>query len=100
MVNKAKRPRNEEADFCVSLAQNGKVMAALYLVLSVPLLTILALVSLLGGGQLVALPVVIIAAMLYAAGGFLGTVIAAWLYNLVAARVGGFEFTTVEVEAG
>ena len=81
------------------MAQNGKVMAALYLVLSVPMLTILALVSL-TGWQLVALPVVIAVAALYAAGGFLGTVIAAWIYNLVAARVGGFEFTTVEVKAG
>lgn len=26
-----------------------------------------------------------------------GTLVGAWVYNLVAAQVGGFEFTTVEI---
>jgi len=35
--------------------------------------------------------------LLYAMGAYLGTAISAWIYNFVAKRVGGFEFTTAEV---
>ena len=41
--------------------------------------------------MLVVFPVV------YAGTAFLGTLIATWFYNVVAARVGGFEFTTKKV---
>jgi hypothetical protein len=83
----------------VSILQSAKVAAALYLVISIPLcLSMLIPLMLTGGamagvsvGMLIALPV------FYTVFGFLFTLIGAWVYNLVASQVGGFEFTTLEV---
>ena len=81
----------------VSPMQNAKMMAALYLVMSLPVLGMLwgfaAATGQAGvtGVMLVAFP------LGYALGGFIFTLIAAWLYNLVASVVGGFEFTTKEI---
>ena len=83
----------------VSVLQSAKVMAVLYLVLSIPMVAIVAIPALLSGdgmaigmsvGMLVLMPV------LYTVLGFIFTAIGAWVYNLVAARIGGFEFTTTE----
>jgi hypothetical protein len=46
-----------------------------------------------GIAMLVVMPVA------YAVGAFIGAAIGAWIYNQVAARIGGFEFTTAEVGA-
>ena len=35
--------------------------------------------------------------LLYTLIGFVFTLVGAWVYNVIAARIGGFEFTTVEV---
>lgn len=84
----------------VSVLQSAKVAAALYLVLSIPMCLItlipmmMAPVPAPGGfslGMLILMPV------LYTVLGFIFTVFGAWVYNLVASYVGGFEFTTVEV---
>ena len=59
-------------------------------VITSTLLTLLALVLAIGlVGLLLLTPV------LYMVFGFVFTVIAAWIYNLVAARIGGFEFTHI-----
>lgn len=76
--------------------QSAKVMAALYLVMSIPFgLLIFFMPRPLGmpfnGWMVLVVPV------LYAVLGFVFALIGAWIYNLVAAGVGGFEFTTVEV---
>jgi hypothetical protein len=84
----------------VSLVQNGKLMAAIYFVLSIPFLLIMTLISVYSGGEHMSVPLIVGAALGYAASGFLGAVFGGWIYNLVAARIGGFEFTTVEVGAG
>jgi len=34
--------------------------------------------------------------LLYTLFGFVFTLVGAWVYNLIAARIGGFEFTTAE----
>ncbi len=84
----------------VSLVQNAKMMAALYLMLSLPVL----LIMLAFGGMMnqpgltVISSVVFVAA--YVLSGFVFTLIGGWLYNLVAGMVGGFEFTTAEVTQG
>ena len=80
----------------VSVLQSAKVMAVLYFVVSFPMALILAFsspVTSQGYGLLamIALPV------LYTLFGFIFSIVGAWIYNLVAARVGGFEFTTVEI---
>jgi positive regulator of sigma E activity len=80
----------------VSIAQSSKVIAALYLVISIPIVLILAAVAL-ASGQGASIFFLIFLPLLYAAGAFLGTAFSAWLYNLVARRVGGLEFTTSEI---
>ncbi|MDN4036244.1 hypothetical protein [Massilia sp. YIM B02443] len=80
----------------VSAMQAAKVSAALYFVCSFPLL-LLVLVPALTGEQQFPLFLLILMPVLYAVLGFVATLIGAWIYNLVAARIGGFEFTTVEV---
>ncbi len=86
----------------VSMLQNAKVAAALYFVVTIPFVLLFAIGMAfapdsgalgvgMGIGMLIILPV------LYAVFGFLFTLLFAWIYNLVAARVGGLEFTTVEV---
>ena len=82
----------------VSVMQTAKVMAAIYVVTSIPFVAIMALglstqLPGVGAGMLVMFPI------LYGIGGFIGSIIAAFIYNLVAARIGGIEFTTAEVGA-
>jgi len=80
----------------VSVLQSSKVMAVLYLVLSLPMVAIMAIPALMTGeGYSIAM--LIFAPIIYTVFGFIFTALGAWIYNLVAARIGGFEFTTSEV---
>jgi hypothetical protein len=81
----------------VSPLQTAKVMAVLYFVMSLPFgLMMLAMPMPEGAGfpwwMLILMP------LAYMFFGFLFSLIGAWVYNLVAARVGGFEYTTVDVK--
>jgi len=82
----------------VSLVQNAKVVAAIYLVISLPLLVIMLAIG--GVANQVGMSMAAMCAFVaaYAGSGFIFTLIGAGIYNLVAARVGGFEFTTAEVK--
>ena len=81
----------------VSILQNAKVMGALYLVISIPLTLFMTIPALLTQGAGVSILAMILMPLLYTAFGFVFTLVGAWVYNLIAARVGGFEFTTAEV---
>jgi hypothetical protein len=83
----------------VSILQNAKVAAALYFVMSIPFVIIMILTALVSGGQNSGpgIFVLILMPVFYVIFGFIFTAIGAWVYNLVATRVGGFEFTTTEV---
>ena len=81
----------------VSVLQSSKVMAVLYLVLSLPMVLVMAIPTLMAGGQGVSLAMLVFAPILYTVFGFIFTARGAWIYNLVAARIGGFEFTTTEL---
>jgi len=86
----------------VSILQNAKVAAALYFVVTIPFVLLFAIgMSFAPGsgamGVGMGIGMLIIVPVLYAIFGFLFTLLFAWIYNLVAARVGGVEFTTVEV---
>jgi hypothetical protein len=84
----------------VSLVQNAKVVAAIYLVLSLPILVLtLAFGSLMNQGG-ASLGMMLFVAVAYVVFGFIFTLIGGWVYNLVAGVVGGFEFTTAEVSNG
>jgi hypothetical protein len=81
----------------VSILQNAKVMAALYLVISLPLTLFMSIPALLAQGAGVSIMAMLLMPLLYTAFGFVFTLVGAWVYNLIAARIGGFEFTTAEV---
>lgn len=80
----------------VSIMQSAKVMAVLYLVLSLPMVLLMAIPAMMSNDK-IPLAMFIFMPIAYTVFGFLFTVLGAWIYNLVAARIGGFEFTTVEV---
>ncbi len=78
----------------ISPLQSAKTLAVLYFLISLPMLLVMAMVFMLVpgqnpplGGMLLMLP------LLYALAGFIGTLLAAWLYNLAAGWVGGIEVT-------
>lgn len=83
----------------VSILQNAKVMAALYLVISLPFTLLMIIPALMGQGQGAgfSLAMLVLMPLLYTLIGFVFTLVGAWVYNQIAARIGGFEFTTAEV---
>ncbi|MFC5461891.1 hypothetical protein [Massilia niabensis] len=82
----------------VSVLHNAKLMAALYFVISIPLVILMTIPTLMQEGAGASLLLVILLPVLYLAFGFVLTLFGAWVYNGIAARVGGFEFTTSEVD--
>jgi hypothetical protein len=81
----------------VSALQTSKVMAAMYFVISLPILALSAIPAWLSGQGSTMWFMLILGPVLYTLFGFLFTLLGAWIYNLVAERIGGFEFTTAEV---
>lgn len=80
----------------VSPLQNAKVMAVLYFIMSIPLVLIMFATPTPEGAPMpwwmyIGMP------LAYLLFGFLFSLIGAWIYNLVAARVGGLEYTSVDV---
>ena len=84
----------------VALVQNAKMMAVMYLLLSLPMLAIMAVAGSVLNQPGLSLVAMVFFAAGYVASGFVFTLIGAWVYNLVASLVGGFEFTTAEVKHG
>ena len=81
----------------VSVAQSAKVVAVLYTVISLPVLLIMALAGAFQGNLGVVLLAVVIAPLIYGVITFLFAGLGAWLYNVVARRVGGFEYSIKEM---
>ena len=81
----------------VSVLQTAKVAAAMYFVISLPLVVIMMLTTMATGGAGPGILFMILAPVFYVIFGFIFTAVSAWIYNIVAGRVGGIEFTTVEV---
>lgn len=80
----------------VSVTQSAKVLAVLYMVMSIPIVVVLAAIGMLGGGGS-ALLAVVLTPLIYGVVAFLGAGLAAWLYNVVANWVGGLEYSTKDV---
>lgn len=81
----------------VSPLQSAKTLAVLYLLISLPLLLVMVPIVLLTPGEhppmigmLIGFP------LLYGVAGFIGTLLAAWFYNLAARWTGGIEVTVGE----
>jgi hypothetical protein len=83
----------------VSMLQSAKVAAGLYFVISIPMVLLMATVMTLLGQGGVSVGLLVAFPLLQMACGFLFTLLAGWIYNLVASRIGGFEFMTAEVGA-
>ncbi len=82
----------------VSALQTAKVFAVVYLIVSVPLVVLMALPQMFGAAT--GMPWFLLLAMpiLYAVCGYVFSLLGAWIYNLVAAQIGGIEFTTREMD--
>lgn len=80
----------------VSVLHNAKLMAAIYFVVSLPLVLMMAVPMMMAEETGASLPAMLLMPLLYTAFGFVFTLFGAWVYNGMAARVGGFEFTTGE----
>jgi transmembrane protein DUF3566 len=78
--------------------QLGKVAAVLYGILSIPIVTIVAIGSLFGKRhEAMSLAFTVGLPVLYIVFGFVFMALGALIYNLTAKWVGGIEFTTEEV---
>lgn len=80
----------------VSVMHNAKVAAAIYFVISLPMAAVIGLATMVSGGG-PGLGAMMFFPLMYLICGFVFTVVAAWVYNFVAAQLGGVEFTSVEV---
>jgi uncharacterized YccA/Bax inhibitor family protein len=74
----------------------AKVAGALYAILGEAGGVILAVTSIFQGRPIRALIALLFFGLIYGALGFVITAISAWLYNLIAAQIGGIEFDLVQ----
>ena len=83
----------------VSPHQAAKVVALLWLAFTLPFVLLMGLVfSFSDAPQKPPIGFLALMPLFYALFGYLFTLLGAWLYNLIAKRFGGIEFTTVEVK--
>jgi hypothetical protein len=80
----------------ISKLQTAKVMAVLYLVISIPLLLLLSLAPSLILHQSIPWAMWWRIPVLYTVFGFVFTFLGAWLYNGIAGWIGGIEFTITQ----
>ena len=80
----------------VSVGQSAKVLAVLYMVMSIPIVAVLAAIGFAGAGG-IGMFAMLLAPLIYGVLAFLGAGLAAWLYNMVAKFVGGLEYSTKEI---
>ncbi|CAN7273292.1 hypothetical protein [Massilia sp. LjRoot122] len=83
----------------VSVVQSAKVLAVLYMLISLPVLAVMAVIGVFAGNVGSAILMLLIAPLIYGLITFLCTGLLAWLYNLVARRLGGLEFSTEELSS-
>jgi hypothetical protein len=79
--------------------QTAKVMAALWFVISLPfiLFMVMAMMAMPDSTRAVFSGMMLFMPLMYAISGFIFTLIGAWVYNFLAKRIGGIEYTTLEV---
>ena len=82
----------------ISALQAAKVSALLYLVISIPIVALMALGSMTSSTpNKIPIFILVLMPILYMVVGFIFSAISAWIYNLIAKWVGGIEYTTVEL---
>jgi hypothetical protein len=82
----------------IAVAQFGKMLAAVYFVALLPVLA-LFLLAILTGVEMppIGTGLVILFAVMYIISIYLAGMLSAWIYNIVAARLGGVEYTVNEI---
>ena len=83
----------------VGVAQCAKVIAGIYFVISLPVVVGVMLIAMAAGKVGFGVSALIFLPFVYAFFSYLGGLLCAWIYNLVAGRIGGFEYTTAEVSS-
>lgn len=71
--------------------QAGKMLAGIYALFALILIPFLLVVSMVGSGAHIPLPIAIGMPLLYIVMGFLGGIVGAFFYNLVAGWLGGLD---------
>lgn len=82
----------------ISPFQTAKVFAVLYFVMTLPFIALMAIMFSFSPNQGPGMGFLIVLPFAYLIFGFIFTVLAAWVYNLVAGWVGGIEYTSTTVE--
>lgn len=82
----------------ISPFQTAKVFAVLYFVMTLPFIALMAIMFAFSPNHGPGLGFLIVLPFAYLIFGFIFTVIAAWVYNLVAGWVGGIEYTSITTE--
>ncbi|MBD8541670.1 MAG: hypothetical protein RR983_12400 [Massilia sp.] len=82
----------------IAVAQFGKMLAAVYFIAMLPVLAIV-LLAMLTGAEMppIGAGVVILVAIAYIVSIYLAGMLSAWIYNIVAARLGGVEYTVNDI---
>ena len=82
----------------IAVAQFGKMLAAIYFVISLPILAIV-LIAFLAGLEMpsIGVGVVVMVTVAYIVIAYLSGMLSAWIYNVVAARLGGIEYTVNDI---
>lgn len=81
----------------VGVNQCAKMLAALYFVISLPVIAVMLIpVTLAAEKYPIGLEALVLFPFVYAFFTYLAGLLCALIYNVVAARIGGFEFTTAE----
>ncbi|OIJ40143.1 hypothetical protein [Massilia timonae] len=81
----------------VGVAQCAKMIAGIYFVISLPIVAIVLLLAMATGKASIGIGGLILLPFVYAFVSYLAGLLSAWIYNLVADRIGGFEYTTAEI---
>lgn len=82
----------------ISPFQTAKVFAVLYFVMTLPFIALLAIMFSFSPRPGPSLGFLLVLPFAYMIFGFIFTVLASWVYNLVAGWVGGIEYTSITVE--
>jgi hypothetical protein len=82
----------------IAVAQFGKMLAPVYFIAMLPVLAIV-LLAILTGVEMpsIGAGVVILVAVAYIVSIYLAGMLSAWIYNIVAARLGGVEYTVNDI---
>ena len=81
----------------VSISQCAKVTAGIYFVISLPIVVLFTLVAMISGKIAIGIGTLILIPIAYALLSYLVGLLCAWIYNLVASRIGGFKYTAAEI---